>query len=87
MKGAQRAANRIDEAPLDGVENRRLYVSKANEPTNHVRRSSILSIRALVVVLSDLENFLPDLFVLGIFLDIVNAKGIELFRFDGINRA
>ena len=29
MKGAQRAADRIDEAPLDGMENRRLYVSKA----------------------------------------------------------
>jgi hypothetical protein len=29
VKGAERAANRIDEAPLNGVENRRLYVSKA----------------------------------------------------------
>jgi hypothetical protein len=87
MKGAQRAADRIDDAPLDVWRTGGSMSRKRNELTNDVRRSSILSIRALVVVLSDLENFLPDLFVLGIFLDIVNAKGIELFRFDGINRA
>jgi len=29
VKGAERAANRIDEAQLNGVENLRLYASKA----------------------------------------------------------
>ena len=42
MKGTERAANRIDEAPLDGVENRRLYISKAQR--GHKRRQAFFGL-------------------------------------------
>ena len=55
--------------------------SKANESVKRTNLSSMESIRQL----AQLENFLPDLFVLGIFFDIVDTQRIEPFRPDRID--